>query len=174
MSATIERLVTNYEGGHISRREFVASLSALAIAQPAAAAQTSAPVLPARTLNHVALRVSNVQRSQDFYQKLFGMKALSTRGATPILPIGSGPEYMALSAARAGVTPSIYHFCLGIERFDPDRVMKTLADQGIKGRVTMQDGKVPLLYFTDPDHIEVQLQDVSYCGGSGPLGNVCP
>jgi hypothetical protein len=31
----------------------------------------------------------------------------------------------------------------------------------------------PELYFTDPDGILVQLQDVSYCGGSGVLGTVC-
>jgi len=29
------------------------------------------------------------------------------------------------------------------------------------------------LYFTDPDGLLIQLQDVSYCGGGGFLGNVC-
>jgi hypothetical protein len=29
------------------------------------------------------------------------------------------------------------------------------------------------LFFTDPDGILIQLQDASYCGGSGRLGNVC-
>ena len=32
----------------------------------------------------------------------------------------------------------------------------------------------PELYFTDPDGIVVQLQDVRYCGGAGGLGDVCP
>jgi hypothetical protein len=32
----------------------------------------------------------------------------------------------------------------------------------------------PELYFTDPDGLQIQLQDVSYCGGSGVLGNICP
>jgi hypothetical protein len=31
----------------------------------------------------------------------------------------------------------------------------------------------PELYFTDPDGLIIQLQDVRYCGGSGVLGNVC-
>jgi hypothetical protein len=35
-------------------------------------------------------------------------------------------------------------------------------------------GGTPELYFTDPDGILVQLQDVKYCGGSGYLGDVCP
>ena len=29
------------------------------------------------------------------------------------------------------------------------------------------------LMFTDPDNIRVQIQDVSYCGGKGVLGNDC-
>ena len=32
----------------------------------------------------------------------------------------------------------------------------------------------PELYFTDPDGLVMQLQDPSYCGGAGYLGNVCP
>ena len=35
-------------------------------------------------------------------------------------------------------------------------------------------GGTPELYFTDPDGLLMQLQDTSYCGGSGLLGNECP
>ena len=31
----------------------------------------------------------------------------------------------------------------------------------------------PELYFTDPDGISIQLQDVKYCGGGGLLGEIC-
>ena len=34
-------------------------------------------------------------------------------------------------------------------------------------------GRTPELYFTDPDGIVMQLQDVRYCGGAGYLGEVC-
>ncbi len=34
-------------------------------------------------------------------------------------------------------------------------------------------GGTPELYFTDPDGILMQIQDVTYCGGSGTLGEVC-
>ena len=30
------------------------------------------------------------------------------------------------------------------------------------------------LYLRDPDNLEVQIQDVSYCGGSGANGQICP
>jgi hypothetical protein len=35
------------------------------------------------------------------------------------------------------------------------------------------EGGTPELYFTDPDGILLQLQDVSYCGGGGYLGSEC-
>jgi hypothetical protein len=77
--------------------------------------------------------------------------------------------------------------------FNPDRIIKTLADFGVKPRgsaagrvgpltsyVTMRgadrggakDG-TPELYFTDPDGILIQLQDERYCGGAGYLGEIC-
>jgi hypothetical protein len=31
----------------------------------------------------------------------------------------------------------------------------------------------PELYFTDPDNIRIQIQDASYRGGSGRLGQIC-
>jgi hypothetical protein len=31
----------------------------------------------------------------------------------------------------------------------------------------------PELYFTDPDGIPMQIQDVTYCGGAGILGEIC-
>jgi hypothetical protein len=35
-------------------------------------------------------------------------------------------------------------------------------------------GGTPELYFTDPDGLLMQLQDATYCGGSGFLGDSCP
>src|SRR5262249_35093829 len=35
-------------------------------------------------------------------------------------------------------------------------------------------GGTPELYFTDPDGLLMQLQDTSYCGGGGFLGDTCP
>jgi hypothetical protein len=78
-----------------------------------------------------------------------------------------------------------------MEQFEPSRVMKILADHGVaksdnpstapmtawvRMRGPAQGGApqgTPELYFNDPDGITVQLQDVSYCGGSGVLGNTC-
>lgn len=51
--------------------------------------------------------------------------------------------------------------------------LKQLVDRGIKGNIRLR-GDTKELYFTDPDGIRVQLQDVKYKGGTGPLGDKDP
>ena len=114
------------------------------------------------------------------------------------LKIGSGHQFLALGSGTANGgtpgTPSVAHVCFTIEGFELDKVRKALSDYGLKpgGRATgpasplthyvsmrMPDRGgapegTPELYFTDPDGLVMQLQDPSYCGGAGTLGNVCP
>ena len=62
---------------------------------------------------------------------------------------------------------------LGVEGFDVDQTLTTLADHGVEGRVRTRDGGVSEVMFSDPDNLSVQIQDVTYCGGAGTLGNLC-
>ncbi|MYN67517.1 MAG: hypothetical protein F4X11_21230 [Acidobacteria bacterium] len=185
MSAAIEQLVRRYEGGGMSRRELVLALSALMMARPAggAAAQQGAAPAPirVRTMNHVTLSVSDVQRSVEFYQRVLGLPLVTTQGterdwdapAVPVLGIGDGPQFIAFSQ---GDRPHINHYCLGMEGFDAAEIVARLAEHGIEARVRMRadsDPPAEELIFPDPDGIPVQIQDVSYCGGSGKLGDLC-
>lgn len=185
MSAAIEQLVKRYEGGGMTRRELVLALSALVMARPAggAAAQQGAAPAPIRvqTMNHVTLSVSDVQRSVEFYQRVLGLPLVTTQGterdwdapAVPVLGIGDGPQFIALSR---GDRPHINHYCLGMEGFDAAEIVARLAEHGIEARVRMRadsDPPAEELMFNDPDGIPVQIQDVSYCGGSGKLGDLC-
>jgi catechol 2,3-dioxygenase-like lactoylglutathione lyase family enzyme len=153
-------------------------------------------LIAVRDLSHFTLNVSDAKRSREFYQGLFGMRIQAYQGAMPVLAVGPGAQFVALSgggANGASRPAGIGHACMTMERFDPDKVLKLLADFGVKPRgetrgpagpmvssvnMRMEDrggakGGTPELYFTDPDGIVMQLQDVSYCGGSGYLGNVC-
>ena len=60
-----------------------------------------------------------------------------------------------------------------MDSFDADAVLKQLLDRGIKANIRLR-GDTKELYFTDPDGIRVQLQDVKYKGGTGPLGDKDP
>jgi catechol 2,3-dioxygenase-like lactoylglutathione lyase family enzyme len=158
-----------------------------------AMAQPANSTIRLRAFNHVTIRVSDFERSLEFYQGLFGMPIQGRQGATVSLRIGSGPQHFGMKAAGANEKAGIHHFCMTVEGFNVDRILKILAARGVtpkgpadgaaaplKSYVRMRHeaeggGKegTPELYFTDQDGILLQLQDASYCGVSGPLGNVC-
>jgi catechol 2,3-dioxygenase-like lactoylglutathione lyase family enzyme len=182
----------------LTRRQLLQSIPVLALA-PRALAQSAGQPIRVRGINHVTLSVSDVKRSVDFYQGLFGMPVISRQGMTANLQIGAGPQFLGVSSAGANA-PSINHICLGVDDFNVDRITAALSQRGVtrtdaagnagggglggapmQMRVRMRgpeaggarDG-TPELYFSDPDGVVMQLQDPQYCGGGGPLGNVCP
>ena len=163
----------------ITRRQLLLALPGLAVA-PRLFGQSGKPTIPLKGFNNFRLNVSDVKRSVDFYQGLFGMPIQARQGETVILRIGAGPQFMALAPA-ASAPPNIAHMGLGVDNFNADRLVGILTQHGftksdasgpMKARVTDRSGTKEL-FFGDPDGLLVQLQDASYCGGSGPLGNVC-
>lgn len=172
---------------HITRRQLLSSVPALALLpRTLGAAQAAAPIR-VRTINHFAIAVADTKRSIDFYQGLFGMPVVATNGPSTMLRIGAGPQFISIGPAATGASPSLTHYCLGMDGFNVDKVLAALAEHGVKKgersgpmRVvvsvrgaTAGNSGTPDLLFGDPDGITCQIQDVTYCGGSGPLGNVC-
>jgi catechol 2,3-dioxygenase-like lactoylglutathione lyase family enzyme len=176
----------------MSRRQLLLSLPALAIARRSMASQPAAPAtIRVRTLSHFGLAVSDQKRSIEFYQGLFGMPVQARIGETTLLRVGTGPQFISIAPA-GNAAPTINHFCLGVDGFDVDRVMAALAARGggggggdaagpMKAAVTRRGPDAggakegtPELLFGDPDGIICQLQDASFCGGAGALGNMCP
>ena len=189
MNLTVDRWIEAYETGRISRRRLLISLPALMMA-PRMFAQASNPPIRVRGINHVTLSVSDVKRSVDFYQGLFGMPVINRQGTTSAgLQIGAGPQQLGLSSAGSN-PPIINHICLGVDNFNVDRISGILAQHGItkndaagpmRMRVRMRGPEAggakegtPEFYFGDPDGLQIQLQDSRYCGGAGALGNICP
>jgi len=188
------------EGGRMTRRSLLLALPALVVSPRLGYALTQAPSggapIAVRNLNHMTLTVKDPKRSIEFYQGLFGMPIQARQGPTTVLRIGSGPQFVAINGGP-NATARIDHFCLTVENFNVDRLMKVLAEHGVtpvaagatggglsggpmKSRVRMRGPDAggategsPEIYFGDPDGIVVQLQDPSYCGGAGLLGEIC-
>jgi catechol 2,3-dioxygenase-like lactoylglutathione lyase family enzyme len=167
------------EPGRLSRRSLLLALPSVAIARRVLA-QTRTPSLRAHGLNQMTLSVSDVKRSVDFYQGLFGMPIQARQGETVCLRIGSGPQFLALRPIAAGATPSISQFGIALENFDADRTVKALADHGVERATAIGPMKVvvkaregtPEVFLGDPDGLVVQLQAPRYCGGGGARGDV--
>ena len=179
----------------LTRRGLLLALPGMTLAHAALRAQAPSPTLRIGGLNHMTLSVSDPARSIAFYQQLFGMPVQAHQGATTLLRVGDGPQFIAISQAAPGTAPGINHYCVTIDDFEVDRVLRVLASHGVsraegaagglsggplKVRVRMRGpeaggapGGTPELYVGDPDGIVVQLQDARYCGGSGAFGEVC-
>jgi catechol 2,3-dioxygenase-like lactoylglutathione lyase family enzyme len=165
-------------------------------------------------MSHFTIGASDANRTQTFYQEVFGTPVRSRQATTPGLGIGPGVMFLmfigggggrggrgrggapaagaAAPAPPPGPRANVNHVSMNMENFKPDEVMKTLASFGIgergaggatgplKSYITLRmpdrggaEGGTPELYFTDPDGLLLQLQDVKYCGGGGFLGDVC-
>jgi len=164
----------------VTRRSLLLSLPALA-APRMSTAQAAKPSIPAKALNHMTLRVSDAKRSIEFYQGLFGMPIQARQSNTVQLRLGSGPQYVSVGQVTGSQKPGFDHFCMTTQGFDVERARKILAAYGITPSETrgamktwvVKRDETPEFYLGDPDGIAVQLQDPSYCGGKGPLGNGC-
>ena len=168
MSHAVESLLTHYESGRLRRRDLVALLGALAAAPRTVSAQPAA--LNAATLNHASLIVSDLDRSVAFYQRTFGLAVKSTQQGGVNLAVGDA--FLGIYQGGADAMPHINHVCFGIRGFDPAASVAALEAQGLTAESRTRDG-VTQVYTADPDKLRIQLQDVSFCGGVGPLGNEC-
>lgn len=169
MGAELDLLLGRYEAGRISRRDLLGTLAALLLPVPP---RVVAPgVGPAKQLNHVTCLVPNVDRARAFYQDTFGLSVLTRQEPGVNLRVGAG--FLGLYPAGAGEPGRIDHFCLGLDHFDADAARQRLAARGLEATIRLR-GDTKELYFTDPDGITVQLQDVRYRGGVGPRGDRDP
>lgn len=164
----IENLVEKFEQKKMTRRELVASLIAattLAVA-PSLKAQSATPVAIGKSMNHVSLSVTNVQRSADFYNRVLGMEIIS-RPANGGLNMGLGAEsFLGLyNLANPG---GMHHLCIGVDDYNADVLAEKLVDHGIAVDVNRDPANRTSggdqLYFSDPDGIRIQLAQHGYLG----------
>lgn len=168
MTREIDELVGRFEAHHLSRRELVVALAGLVASAPGpAAAQESATtqIAQGRTLNHVSLAVTDVEKSASFYKALLGLKEVSRPGNGGI-NLGLGDGFLGLYKLPNPGT--VNHCCIGVDDFDPDRMAERLKQQGIQATVDRNPANRTSggdqLYFTDPDKTRVQLGPNGYQG----------
>ena len=168
MSAEIDTLVQKFEKRQLSRRELVVALAGLVAGASVApaSAQTANAVAQARTINHVSLAVTDVEKSAAFYAKLLGLREVSRPGNGGI-NLGLGGSFLGVYKIPNTVGRA-HHFCLGVDDYDPVKIADRLKAQGITARVDTNPANRTSggdqLYFNDPDGTIVQLGANGYQG----------
>lgn len=158
----IETLVDRFAAGRLSRRDLVRGLSALVGATASAVAatgrsaraqgQAAAPIgtatFEARGLNHLALRVTDPDRSQAFYERHLGMAPLAIGAALPKV-LACGPHTVTLFR---GDRAELDHFCFTVAGYDAGAAEARVRAAGLTPEV--EDDRV---HFRDPDGLRVQV-----------------
>lgn len=102
----------------------------------------------ATELNHVALRVSDMEASVAFYHEVFGAVVVSQSTNATFLQLPND-DFIALFPADI---PHIEHFCLTVPGYEPDATARRLEAAG--HRVVRNEDRV---FVRDPDGLLVQL-----------------
>src|SRR5262245_39277809 len=128
MPDAVENLVTLFENGTLNRQQLIqgllAAMAPSSIGADAQADPSTTSTFRGRTLNHVTLSVTDVERSQAFYSRLLGgtlsrgsietEKGAKLESATLVL------QDCFLALVKLGGEPRAHHFCVGVEHFSID------------------------------------------------------
>src|SRR5215475_3241015 len=96
MESIISNLLTRFENGSLSRRELVRGLALLAASGTAASAQDDIDFKTAE-IDHVSIQVADLQRSIEFYQKMFGFSVVSEDKPRSIVRLGNTRTLVSLN-----------------------------------------------------------------------------
>ena len=125
-------------------------------------------------LDHVVLRVRDLDGAEAFYRDLLGCEVVRRRDDLGLRHLRAGASMIDLVAVdgalgrRGGAAPAtggrnLDHLCLRIEPFDEAAIVRHLAGHGIavQGPASTNfgaEGDGPSLYFDDPDGNRVELK----------------
>ena len=152
MQTRIEKLVDDYEGGRLTRRQLIAHLGAFVALGCGAGGRAHAAAGPDVTfravgLNHIALNVTDVARSRAFYVEHLGLRV--SRESRNSAFLRCGDEFIALFRSSE---PGLDHYCYAIENYSVRSAAERLESKNISPRIAGDR-----IYFDDPDGLEVQL-----------------
>jgi catechol 2,3-dioxygenase-like lactoylglutathione lyase family enzyme len=169
MDSKIDSLFDQYERGKLTRRHFVQVLAAMMVPANAIAdtASASAPLVHALCVHHIGLNVADVERSYQFYNKLFGTKKgwLANDAGTGIhLDLAESGYISVDKSPKPGV---ITHFSIGVEKLDME-IGKRMTDDinaalpGCDAKTYFQNNTGgTTVNLKDPDGIYVQISQKS-------------
>jgi catechol 2,3-dioxygenase-like lactoylglutathione lyase family enzyme len=151
VEAIISNLVKNFEKGALTRRELIQGLAMLTAASGTAAAGLQETGFKGARIDHVSIQVRNLQRSIDFYQKLFGFTVVSEDKNNEIVRLGITKTLVSLH--HKSPTGIVDHFAIGVDHFDKESVTRDLKLRGAIPEENIDAG----FHVKDPEGLSVQI-----------------
>ena len=126
-----------------------------------------------REIDHVVLRVSDLQRSVDFYVKVLGCAIERHQEAIGLMQLRAGRSLIDLVpldgklGRMGGAGPgaegrNVDHVCLRVEPFDEKAMIAHLREAGVSPGTVEQrfgaEGEGPSIYLNDPDGNNIELK----------------
>jgi len=152
MEGVITDLVERFERGALTRRELIQGLAVLAASGGTAApAAAQSPGLEGTAIDHTSVLVTDLQRSAEFYGRVFGLTPLSEDTQNRILRLGAGRVIVSL---RQQAPPGLIdHFAIAVEGFNRQAVTQVLKQHGLTPQDNIEFG----FHVKDPDGAVVQI-----------------
>lgn len=152
MQDVIADLVERFDNGTLSRRQLVQGLTVLAAAGGAsgAQAQVTTPFV-SNGIDHISIQVTDLGRSIEFYQTIFGLSILNQDVENEIVRMGR--DRVIVSLHHKAPTGIVDHYAIAISDFDREAVTRALAAQGLEAQENLDYG----FYVRDPEGIPVQM-----------------
>ena len=151
METVIADLVERYDKGKLSRRRLVQGLAMLAGAGGVPSAQAQTTPFVSAGIDHISIQVTNLARSIEFYQNIFGLSILNQDEENEIVRMGR--DRVIVSLHHKEPTGIVDHYAIAIENFDTEAVTRALAEQGLTAEQNLDYG----FYVRDPEGIPVQM-----------------
>lgn len=151
MESIISNLLTRFEKGVLTRRELIQGLAMLTAASGRAVAGLQDSGIKGVKIDHVSIQVTDLQRSIDFYRKLFGFSVVSEDKKNEIVRLGITKTLVSLHhKSPAGL---VDHFAIGVDHFDKESVTRELKLLGANPEENGDAG----FHIKDPEGTNVQI-----------------
>lgn len=158
MENVIGKLLDEFEGGRMTRRQLIQSIAVVAASAAGVApveAQTSKG-FKTIGVNHISYQCADYAKTRDFYADLMGMKVVGDTGTQCFMVLGDSNSFLIPRNSRqADATPKIDHIAYTIETWDKEGVKAELDRRGLN----------PKLDTDNSYHVrDVNGYDLQICG----------
>jgi catechol 2,3-dioxygenase-like lactoylglutathione lyase family enzyme len=152
VETAISKLVSGFEAGALTRRELIQGLAMLTAAGASASAQSQGEIKVLK-IDHVSVQVSDLPRSIEFYQKMFGLKIVGENRPEKIVRLGMEMGKTLVSLHDKSPTGLVDHFAIAVENFTEERLTREFRARGASPQRDIDAG----LHIKDPEGINVQV-----------------